>query len=104
MLNVEDPARDKQNMLSADVMRRIVIGASFGGVIALVALVLVILRLRRRGKRRVARRWDAMDYKYGKTKLYAPGNDEDDDMDDDNDFEVDIPDGSLQTTKLINGR
>nr|KAG5709051.1 hypothetical protein BaRGS_004690 [Batillaria attramentaria] len=104
VLDVDDPERDKEHMLDADAMRRIVIGASFGGVIGLVLIILLIMKLRRRGKRRVARRWDSMDYKYGKTKLYAPGNDDDDEVDDDNDFEVDIPDGSLQTTKLINGK
>lgn len=105
VLNVDDPERDKQQMLSADVMQRIVIGSAFGGIIVLVFIVVIIMKLRSRGSKRVARRWDSMDYKYGKTKLYAPGNDDDfDDDKDDNDFEVDIPDGSMQTTKLINGK
>ena len=106
VLNVHDPETDKKNLLAADDSRRLIIGASFGGVTLLVVLVALVFKLRRRSKRRVVRRWDSMDYKYGKTKLYAPTNDDDDDDDfkDDNDFEVDIPDGSQQTTKLINGK
>ncbi|KAK7115437.1 acid phosphatase type 7-like isoform X2 [Littorina saxatilis] len=106
VLNVHDPERDTKNMLAADDSRRLIIGASFGAFVVLLVIIVVAIKLRRRGQRRVARRWDSMDYKYGKTKLYAPTNDEEDEDDDfkeDNDFEVDIPDGS-QTTKLINGK
>lgn len=99
-------------ILVADTYNRVIIGASFGGFVVLLVLAGLVVRLaRRKSARRVARRWDSMDYKYGKTKLYNPGHDDDldhDDFkdDDDNDFEVDVSatGGQGQTIKLINGK
>ncbi|KAL8559755.1 hypothetical protein ACOMHN_002288 [Nucella lapillus] len=106
VLNVHDPVLDTKKMLAADDSRRIIIGASFGGVVLLLIIIAIVVKVRGRSKRRTVRRWDVMDYKYGKTKLYAPTNDEEDEDDDfrDHDFEMDIPDGSMQTKKLINGK
>lgn len=107
VLNVHDPVLETKKMLAADDSRRLIIGASFGALILVIIVIAVAIKVRGRTRRRSVRRWDVMDYKYGKTKLYAPTNDEEDEDDDfqgDHDFEMDIPDGTMQTKKLINGK
>ncbi|PVD21045.1 hypothetical protein C0Q70_19211 [Pomacea canaliculata] len=106
-LNVRDPEKEheaSESFAQTDQTRRLIIGASFGGFVLFLLIIVLVVKLRKR-TRRVTRRWDSVDFKYGKTKLYAPANDDlDDDKEEDNDFEADIPDGTLQTAKLINGK
>ena len=112
VLNVEDPdqvnANSSENTLLAAVANhRLIIGVSAGVAVLLFILIIVVVkRCRRSSTRRVARRWDSMDYKYGKTRLYTPTNDDEDEDDDDfrDDFVENAPEQSLQTKKLINGK
>ena len=98
-----NPEGEKE-MAKIDKIRRAIIGCSFGAVVLLVIIGTAVVGYRRRGNRRVIRRWDTIDYKYGKSHICVPSNDDFDDLKND-DFEMEINDESrLQTTKLINGK
>ncbi|KAL8610341.1 hypothetical protein ACOMHN_041155 [Nucella lapillus] len=92
--------------------RHLVVGLSLGVVVLLLALMILACRLRRkrrRGQRMVTRRWDSVDYKYGKTKLINDVGDDFDDYDDDdykdgNDEGGGLDHDGLQTKKLITTR
>ncbi|XP_059171125.1 acid phosphatase type 7-like [Physella acuta] len=98
-LNVEDNPGHKSKiaeLLEGDNRNRIIIGAScaFVGLILLIVFISV-RKCKRRSK--VTRRWEQMDINYGK-KFYnkAP------DKEEDNDFEIDMSDGTEPTRKLLN--
>lgn len=98
-INVEDNPSHKSKiaeLLEGDNRNRIIIGAScaFVGLVLLIVFISV-RKCKRRSK--VTRRWEQMDINYGK-KFYnkAP------DKEEDNDFEIDMSDGTEPTRKLLN--
>ncbi|XP_046560041.1 acid phosphatase type 7-like [Haliotis rubra] len=80
-----------------DNKQRMAIGIAFGCLVAVVLIVVIAVKKCRR-KRKAVRRWEQMDFNYGK-KFYSPAKDLDKELD--NDFEIDMSDGTLPTTKLL---
>ncbi|XP_005096461.1 acid phosphatase type 7 isoform X2 [Aplysia californica] len=82
-------------MLKGDNKTRLIIGVSAGSfIIAVLVIICIVRRVRRR--RRVTRRWEQMDINYGK-KFYSKAPDKDED----NDFEIDMSEGTEPTRKLL---
>lgn len=101
VLNVEEIGTTKedsriQELLRGDNRNRLIIGV-VGGVVALVALIVILSVRRCRKRRRTTRRWETMDINYGK-KFYSKAPDKDED----NDFEIDMSDGTEGTRQLLN--
>ncbi|XP_041375399.1 acid phosphatase type 7-like [Gigantopelta aegis] len=87
-------APKKSAIFGNDRTRHIAIGIASGTfVLVIIATVVAIRKCRK--PRQGARRWEQLDFNYGK-KLYAPSKDMDKELD--NDFEIDMNDG---TTKLL---
>ena len=84
----------KTAIFGSNRTRHIAIGIASGTFVLVVIVTVLAIRKCRR-PRQVARRWEQLDFNYGK-KLYAPTKDMDKEMD--NDFEIDMNDG---TTKLL---
>ncbi|CAL1541090.1 unnamed protein product [Lymnaea stagnalis] len=95
-INVTTPKSKIAELLEGDNRNRIIIGASCGGFFLLVIIAVVATKKCRR-KSKVARRWEQMDINYGK-KFYSKAPDKDED----NDFEIDMSDGTEPTRKLLN--
>ncbi|KAK3764894.1 hypothetical protein RRG08_025415 [Elysia crispata] len=101
VLNVEEIGETKdqnriQQLLRGDNRNRLIIGI-VGGVVALVAFVVIVAVRRCRKRRRTTRRWEQMDINYGK-KFYSKAPDKEED----NDFEIDMSDGTEGTRQLLN--
>lgn len=67
------------------------------GVLVLVVSLLIVRRVCRGRRRRSARRWENMDINYGK-RYYSKANDKDEF---DNDFEIDVPETTEPSRKLL---
>ncbi|GFR74406.1 purple acid phosphatase [Elysia marginata] len=102
VLNIQEIGTTKdenriQQLLRGDNRNRLIIGI-VGGVVALVALIVILAVRRCRKRRRTTRRWETMDINYGK-KFYSKAPEKDED----NDFEIDMSDGTEGTRQLLNG-
>ncbi|GFO41119.1 purple acid phosphatase [Plakobranchus ocellatus] len=101
VLNIEEIGNTQENsriqkLLQGDNRNRLIIGV-VAGVVIVVAFIVIITVRRFRKRRRTTRRWEHMDINYGK-KFYSKAPDKDED----NDFEIDMSDGTEGTTKLLN--
>ncbi|XP_055891596.1 acid phosphatase type 7-like [Biomphalaria glabrata] len=98
-LNIDElkaPKSPVEALLEGDTKLRIIIGGSCAGVaVILVSMFIFAKKCKRKSKS--TRRWEQMDINYGK-KFYtkAPEKDED------NDFEIDMSEGTEPTRKLLN--
>lgn len=95
-INVTTPKSKIAELLEGDNRNRIIIGSSCGALF-LVVIIAVFSAKKCRRKSKVARRWEQMDINYGK-KFYTKAPDKDED----NDFEIDMSDGTEPTRKLLN--
>ncbi|ESO86581.1 hypothetical protein LOTGIDRAFT_167105 [Lottia gigantea] len=92
---------EKDNLYETDKHQRIYIGVAFGCLFVVIVVFIVVIRSCRR-KQRTSRRWESMDFNYTKKFYSTPkANGSSKMIDDDTDFEIDMTDGNLATTKLL---
>ncbi|BFZ12551.1 hypothetical protein BsWGS_15589 [Bradybaena similaris] len=83
-------------LLQGDNKVRLIIGVSCAAFAAVAVIIIIFVKTIRR-KKKVTRRWEHMDINYGK-KFYSKAPEKDED----NDFEIDMSDGTEPTRKLLN--
>ncbi|XP_050399068.1 acid phosphatase type 7 [Patella vulgata] len=94
-----DDKTEKEEIFENDKKQRMYIGIAFGSLFVVAIVIVLVVRSCRR-KQRSTRRWETMDFNYGK-KFYSAAKNSEKDLDVDNDFEIDMSDGTLPTTKLL---
>uniref|UniRef100_A0A0B7ASY5 Purple acid phosphatase n=1 Tax=Arion vulgaris TaxID=1028688 RepID=A0A0B7ASY5_9EUPU len=100
VLNIEEVgASDSKSKLSdlleGDNKVRLIIGVSCAAFAFAVVITIIFVKVMKK-KKKVARRWEHMDINYGK-KFYSKAPEKDED----NDFEIDMSDGTEPTRKLL---
>lgn len=101
VLNIDEigPGDDKSRiseLLQGDNKIRLIIGVSCAAFATVAVIIIIFVKTIRR-KKKVTRRWEHMDINYGK-KFYSKAPEKDED----NDFEIDMSDGTEPTRKLLN--